>query len=210
MPSFYEVTIIGTAQGQVINNVLYYLRDVGVPGLFDQAEAIAVGDAALDNWVANVLPSLSSSYALQGCNVDFIDENRTSLAPFLQGRSRSGAGGSAGTLDTPALVMIVSFQTTFIASGTGLRNPRRSYLALGPLNNAQVGDGGALALTAGEIIDVTDALEASLTLSTGPTLPPARVGTDNADGEPSAGIIASATIRPYASFRRSRLRPASG
>jgi hypothetical protein len=216
MPDFFKVLVRGISQGQEINNTLYY-GDL-VPGTitFSTSDAEDLGQAVNAAWKTNVLPLISSQYAFQGCDVSVVDENGEIRSPFVVSVSDTGAGADATAIDGPGRVFIAKFNCTPVAEASGHPVPRRSYVAIGPITGTNIGTTGILTNQATLQAAVATALTGSHLVGLGPVYP-YRVGrtvapsTADPNGVTAGvGRVNSLIVRPYSSFRRSRMASPTG
>ncbi len=216
MAGFYKVVIKGTASGQEINNILYYAPLVPGTETFEEDVAAALGPAVTGAWKTHMLPLLSSNYALQGADVSMIDEDGGILSPFVVSTPDSGAGGSATAPETMGMCYIAKFNCTPVAEVAPHPVPRRSYLAIGPITADAAGASGLVTGLAGLSASFTAAFTQGHLIS-GTLFYPYRVGrtyppsTANPEGTlAGVGRVHSIILRPYVSFRRSRLFSPTG
>lgn len=206
---FYEATLKGRAGGQDIRNVLYYI-DATDPGA---DYSVATAEALADDLVAAAptqwLPSLPQDYVFEGVDVRGINELRETVSPFVTEAAATGNGTILIDTEGPGSVGIVAFRTVPMVAGTSVRNPRRSYIAHGPIPEDNVANDGSLQWPAQVTNALTNLLLSPRTLGT-TTLEPVRVGVPNAAGIPAVGAIVDVIFRPFVSFRRSRSRRPSG
>ena len=216
MPDFYKVLVRGISQGQEINNILYY-GDL-VPGniSFDEGDATDLGTAVNSAWITKILPLLSNQYAFQGCDVTVVDEDGEIRSPFVVSVPSTGSGGDVSAIDGPGRVFIAKFNCTPVAEAVGHPVPRRSYLAVGPISGANIGTTGILLNQTLLQSEASAALTGSHLVGLGPMYP-YRVGRTVAPStsDPSGvtagvGRVHSLIVRPYASFRRSRMASPTG
>lgn len=208
MPVWYRAALQGTYQGQSIVNVLYYGNDVGA-GFAAWSPVVAADLAeALDTTLtADYVASLPSTYTFQNIVVTGIDENAITVSDYEVERVVNEPGGAAVNSEGQAQVAIIAFQTTKLA--TAGRNVKRSYLAYGPLTDAAQSSDGAL--EAAFVTGITDLLALlAQTISSLEDYAPVRMGRTVPGAAPAIGRVTGITLRPYASFRKSRKRRPSG
>lgn len=216
MAGFYKVVIRGVSGGQEINNILYYAPIDPSPETFNEDDANDLGAAVNAAWMTSMMGLLSNQYAFNGCDVSMVDEDGKILSPFVVSVTDTLNGGDSAAIDGPSRCVIMKFNCTTVSQATGHAVPRRSYVAVGPISTSHIGTTGVLlnpapwqtaanlVLTQGHLINTLQFL-------------PYRVGrtpeATAANPNPSpagVGRVHSAVVRPYASFRRSRLFSPTG
>lgn len=209
MPNFYRVSVEGTATAQSIANILYYVDDATGTAVFDPTIMGDLALAVVNMWGSDVAPHLSSLYSGTLVQVTLIDEEQTTLSPYGVDAANTASGADSGDLDTPGVSVVVGFRTTFMSEGQTARVPKRSYLALGPIVSTRVANNGLQQLSAGAITDIEEALARTLEgIET--NFRPCRVGRVSPENGPSFGEVVDAQVRPFATFRRSRITRPSG
>jgi hypothetical protein len=216
MPTFYKCLVQSSVAGQDINNILYYAPVVPTSLAFDPVVADALGDAVASAWADQIRPLLSNQVAPQLVEVSMVDADGFVVSPYAVTVPMGGTSSIGDPLATAAMVLIWKFNCSAVAEAPGHSVPRRSYLAIGPLTEAQVGTDGLIAIQAG----AATALAAATTeghLISGTQFVPYRIGRTSGPtvSDPSGvaagvGRVVSGIVRPYASFRRSRLRRPTG
>lgn len=201
---FYKVVIRGTADGQDIQNILYYSTITPDTLTFDSDAAVELGGDVGNAWQTSIMPRLPNNYVLHGTTVSLIDENGDVIGPFSVEVPDIATGSGIDPTATPGLVTIGAFQTVPVAQYPTHPNPKRSYLAIGPLTETSVGDRGEIVpagtfdaafipfLTQGHLVGPTNYV-------------PYRIGRTTPTSVSGVGEVVGAVMRPYASFRRSRL-----
>lgn len=209
MAVFYKVAISGTYQGQAIVNVLYYGNDAGEgfeEWSFETQQNVgdAVALAIVDDYVA----SLPTTYTLNELVVSGVNERNVVVGDFESNIPVNEPGLAAVNTEGQAQVAIISFQTVRAIDGD--RNVKRSYLAYGPLHDsAQNSDGS---LDADYITGLTNLLGDLVSEVPASPLPyqPVRIGRTVAPEPIAVGRVIGITLRPFASFRKSRKRRPTG
>lgn len=216
MAGFYKVVLRGVASGQEVNNILYYAPAVPTGETFSESDANTLGAAVNSAWKTEILPSLASQYAFNGCDVSMVDEDGKILSPFVVSVSDSGTGGDVGAPETVAMVVIAKFNCTAVAEAAPHPVPRRSYLAIGPISSLIAGASGLVANPAAFTALFTSAFTQGHLVNATQYLP-YRVGrtkeateTDPTTVLAGVGRVHSVVCRPYVSFRRSRLFSPTG
>lgn len=209
MPVFYKAVFSGSYQGQAIVNVLYYGSDGGVGfSAWSPTEAAQLGSELELLVVPEYLPSLPSTYTLAEIVVSAVDERGVTVSDYEVSVPINEPGGSAVNSEGQAQVAIIAFQTTKAPEGD--RNVKRSYLAYGPLHDSsQASDGALESAYAAGLADLLIILFTNLSSLTGDFVP-MRVGRTVAPNPVALGKVSGITLRPYASFRKSRKRRPTG
>ena len=209
MAGFYKVAVKGTAGGQEIINVLYYSTLAPDTLTWDAGVAEDLGQAVLDAWAETFIPWYPQAYTLQSADVSMVNEDGAVTSPFTVTVVDPITGAQANGLATPGQCIIAKFNCEPVTLVNSHPVPKRSYLALGPQGEANIGDDGAFAqvanwqtastavLTQGHLIGVTEYL-------------PHRVGRTTTANAAGVGRVTAVIIRPFASFRRSRIRKPTG
>lgn len=208
-PVIYEVTIDAACEGQQINNILYYAHLAPTNNGWDPDRAADLGAAVNVAWQAEALWLLPSQYEFFGCSIRGLDLDRVPVSTYPVGVGMLDNGNLTSDIETPGLCAIAAFDLVTATEYESERVPRRSYIALGPLTQGQVTDEGRLTLDGTNQSDMEALLEQGHFVD-GVQMSPVRLGFDNAAGQPGIGAVANARFRPFASFRRSRLRRPSG
>lgn len=209
MPSFAKARLKGVFQGQEIVNLLYYAID-GQPSFpFDQVQ---MGDLAV-TIITDVLPALNdvlpASFAWTEVGITIVDERGNTTSPFEVVQQTNIPGALNEDTDGQAQVAIVSFQVVSRLGAPAGTPPKRTYIALGPLVSASVLANGQVGWSAPLRIQIADAVSTPIEGNLGNYVP-VRVGRKPSPLTPSYGDVVGAVVRPYASFRRSRLVRPSG
>lgn len=203
-PIIYECAVTGEAFGEEIINVLYYANLSPTNNGWDPARASALGEAVGTAWFNNAKGTLPTQYTLQSVKVRGLDYNRNVVSTYTIEVPASGAGTRSFSMAGAGPVGIIAFQTGPAAEFEAERVPRRSYIAIGPLTDAQVMDDGKVLWSAQEKTDLT-ALLTQGHLAGGVNMVPVRLGVPNSLGQPAIGAVDGVLFRPFASFRRSRM-----
>lgn len=209
MPHFYKCVLRATAGGQEINNILYYgsLTPTDMP--FDESDASDLADAVGSAWMTQLTPNLPTAYTLDSVDVSMVDEDGVTVSDFVITRDVNLSGGNAGVTEGFAFVAIAKFNCYTVAEAAPHPVPRRSYLAVGPLHSNDVATNGALSTQSTWQEDISAAVTGSHLIGAGP-LYPYRVGRTKGTSLAGVGRVASVTVRPFASFRRSRMQSPTG
>lgn len=216
MPNFYKAVVQSTAVGQDIVNVLYYAPLVPGDLPFEAGLATDLGEAIAAAWGAEIISELSNLIDPVSVEMSMVDEDGVTVSPFTVSVPLGGSSMIGNPLSTAGMTAIFKFNCEPVAEAPGHPVPRRSYIAVGPLTDDQVLNDGALSTAA----TLSPALIAATTqghLVGGTQFVPYRVGRteppspEYPDGVTAGvGRVVSGILRPYASFRRSRLRRPSG
>lgn len=210
MANFAKVAIIGEASGQEVVNILYYAPNAVAPAQpLDPTERNILASSVIAEVVPSLLTVLHSSYTLRELQVTAVDENNETTSDYAVVQPATGAGGHGGGADSAGIAAIVGFQCSYPFTGApvGVRVPKKSYLAIGPMASESVGDDGAVLLSALE----QEALIANLALyldGDANNWIPVRVGVNGPNG-PAVGKVDGAVVRPYVRPRKSRLKRAN-
>jgi hypothetical protein len=213
--AFYKVVLNGQAYGQDIKNILYYRTGLGV----DIAGLTVGGTVELANSVRAIIwplmkQVLTDSYRLEDITASVYNDGTFDLVYQNPTTVQVGENGvRAGTLNGPATCAIVKFSlepTMLIANGP--KPPKRGYVAIGPLCDDQIGNGGSMVLDGLEDAKWT-ALCFALANNVVSLIPPAvffpvRMHQDKVLGVfrfTSFADVRDAMVRNMASFRRSRM-----
>lgn len=205
--TYYKSVLAGTYQGQTIVNILFFADTAGLP--FAEWSPVVAGqlnDAIEAVIVPEYVLQLPSTYSLSTITTTGVDARGVTVSDYEVELTVGVSGGSATNSEGQAQVAIIAIQTTK-APGAG-RNVKRSYLAYGPLHDSsQSSDGTIDGTYAVGMVGLLEGLRDPLG-SAGPDFQPIRIGR-TVDPNPTAiGVVNQVTLRPYASFRKSRkVRP---
>lgn len=209
MAVFYKCVLAGTYQGQAINNILYYGND-NAEGYdeWDPLRAQSIGDALAALIVDDYVENLPTTYTLNEIVVSGIDERGNTVSDYEIPITVAEPGLEATNTEGQAQVAIIAFQT--VRAPTAERNVKRSYLAYGPLHDgSQSSDGSLDATYVTALVPLLGDLVAELSYS-GDFSQPVRVGRTVAPEPIAVGKVNGITLRPFASFRKSRKRRPTG
>lgn len=209
MAGFYKVVVQGTAMGQDINNILYYSTATPDVVSWDADAAAELGQDVADAWVETALPLLPAEYSFSGTVVSMVNEDGVTISPFTVPVADTGTGGSASAIGTVAQVLIYKFNCNPATLVNAHPVPRRSYIAFGPMLESQINPGGQIATPAG-FQTMGDALFTQGHLVGAANLVPYRVGRTVGSTQAGVGRVVSGIVRPFSSFRRSRLTRPTG
>lgn len=209
MATFYKIAIKARAVGQEVVNVLYYGDQV--TGDVPTTPSIREGflGIVVAWWQTTALPLLPNTYILESATGTIVNEVGETVSDFPVEAVATGFGTNGSTTDTPGICAIIGFRTSSRNVFDTPRTPKRSYIALGPIDTTDIDSSGLIAYPGAATTTFLAAIQAPRTFDT-TTLDAVRVGVANASGVGSAGVITSALARPYASFRRSRMFRPSG
>lgn len=205
-----QVIIKGTAAGQEIRNILYFGGPAGetveiVSSVQLAAFLFAFGEAFDGVWGLGLANSYNA-YELEAKVLDIrgvVADFPPEILPVDWDGLRSDA------TDTQGLYAVINMKNTAVGS-EGARSLRRSYLAYGPLVNLDVGADGALqAALISEVNSLLPVLDDVVSDGVNEYWP-VRLGRTKDPDIPALGLVSVAILRPYASFRRSRLRRPTG
>lgn len=209
MAVWYRAALQGTYQGQSIVNVLFYGDDAGDGfSVWDPAVAADVGESMVTTLVPAYLEELPTTYTLNTISVTGVNERCVTVSDYEVETTVEDPGVTVGSTEGQAQVAIIAFQTT--KHSVAGRNVKRSYIAYGPLHDsAQSSDGAVEAGFATNIAPLITWLGSNLAGALN-DYRPVRIGR-TADPAPIAlGKVTGVTLRPFASFRKSRKRRPSG
>lgn len=210
MGKYAKVALIGQCQGQEVVNILYFTEESGDPAIAaDPAERAILGAEVMTTLLPLFAEQLSNFYTTTEIQVSCVNEANvydpytyTVYVPAAQVGVATGAISGAGECG------IVGFQCSYPFAGApvGLRVPKKSYLAYGPMVNDDIDNDGAVLWS----FDGKANIAAALTdpLNAGGTIwLPIRIGVDGPNG-PAIGKVDGVIFRPYKSSRESReVRP---
>lgn len=209
MAVWYKAALSGTYQGQAIVNILYYGDDAGDGVLvWNPAVAADLGVGIVTDIVPAYLTLLPTTYTLNSVVVTGVNERGVTVSDFEVEQAVGLLGGNATATEGQAQTSIIAFQT--IRQQQAERNIKRSYLAYGPLaDNQQASDGSLEASFATGIVPLLAALQTNVQ---GPLqeYAPVRIGRTVAPALIAIGRVNGVTLRPFASFRKSRKRRPTG
>lgn len=211
MPTFYKAVVKATALTQEINTILYYGTAVPTTMSFDAGIAEDLGNAIGTAQGTSFSAQLPTVVEWQSVDVSMVDDDGETVSPYIVTVPLTGFGTINEPVDTVAMVAIAKFNCSYVAESSPHSVPRRSYVCIGPVLASQIGQGGALS----NVSALQTAAEAAFTqghLISGTLYQPYRIGrtvapsTDDPDGSlAGVGRVVSVTVRPYVSYRRSRL-----
>ena len=140
-----------------------------------------------------------------------VDDDGVTVSDYVVTAPLTGDGANVETVDTVALVAIAKFNCSTVSQSTPHPVPRRSYVCVGPLTVSQIGQGGALVQQPAMQAAATAAFTQGH-LVNGTQYEPYRIGrtvepsTADPDGSlAGVGKVVAVTVRPYCSYRRSRM-----
>lgn len=207
----WKVVIEGTANTQAILNTLYYTDSVTGNITFSSANASTLNN----NIVAFVLPSYLASicnqYSARQITYTIVNELGETVSPHEYVYSISGSGAVTSASSSNGMVGILSFNCTYLFAAQACPVTKRSYLAIGPIAANQMNEDGSL--TVGLITALTS-LAGAITgtyIVSGSSYIPCRFGrTTPLSPLGSVGRFSQIIVRPYGSFRRSRMVRTTG
>mgnify|MGYP001381376337 CR=1 FL=1 len=209
MATFYKAVVHHTLNQQEVLNVLYYRPPVPDTASWSADVATQLGQAVEAAWRTTMLPRFSSLVALRRVEMSAVNERNEVISPYTIAVPATGTGAQIGATNGPGPVMIVAFQTVATTLVNMPRVPKRSYVALPWVVDTQIANDGTVVTVANDLT----ALNAVLTqghLVNAVQFSPVRIGRPNHQDIPAVGDVQGIIIRPYASFRRSRMNPPSG
>lgn len=211
MPNqFVKIATIGEAEGQEIVNIFYFVPDDELSDLplsvIERVDLGAQWNVAFDTTMS---PLLSADYVGREHQLTTVNLANETISDFAVSLPNTCQGSVAGGSDTVALAAIVGQQCVAYGTGPGIRVPKKSYLALGPLASANIGDEGLLLWNSAERQSVVNMCYGTRDTQTA-VWSPVRVGVLNAAGVPAVGRVVSAIVRQYCRPRKSRLFRANG
>jgi hypothetical protein len=209
MPHFYKTVLRGTAGSQEINNILYYAPLIPTDLAFDEQDASDLADAVGAAWMDELGTLLPTSYTLDSVDTSMVDEDGITVSDFVVSRDINVSGTNANVTEGFGAVAIAKFNCYTVAEASPHPVPRRSYLAVGPLNSTDTATNFALSTQANWQLAVSNAVTGNHLIGITPMYP-YRVGRTKGASLAGVGRVASVTVRPFASFRRSRLQSPTG
>lgn len=209
MPAtFYKAVLRAIVGPEEFNTILYYGTLVPSVSTFDPQIAEDLGTAIGAAWNAEIVPAQPTQYNFQSIDMSMVDQDGVTTSPYVVTVPTPGVGAVTSTLDTYAQVLIAKFNCTPLAE-TGHAVPRRSYIALGPLSSEMIAPGGILLQQASWQTRLEDATtQGHLVGAT--SYVPYRIGRTKDGRAAGNGRVVAVTVRPYTSFRRSRLVSPTG
>lgn len=204
MPDFYEVTLHALAGDEDIVNILYYQVWPQATAPFLPNVMGELADAVATLVLPKIAEGVHESCVWDEVRVRIINEQHEHTDPYPIIFPVSVTGSGATGVPSRAACAIAAFNLVPYPDQGSDRLPKRSYLALGPILESQIDDDGRLLWTAQYKTELQAALSSTLSGNT-EDYAPVRVGVPNAQGVPSRGRVAAAVVRPFISFRRSRL-----
>lgn len=212
MANFIKLAIVGQSLGQEVVAVLYYAETSGDP---DEALSPTVrtefGEGFASAQLQDYVAGLSNQYEVTELQVSAVNEDNEVTSNYTVFVPDSTSGIRTGALDGVANVGVIGFQVSypFLGAPVGLRVPKRSYLAYGPIQSGDIGDNGAMLWATAFTTPIQSALTSQVTV-TGSTWMPIRIGVPNNLGVSAIGKIEGIIFRPYSSDRRSRRQRPNG
>jgi len=207
--TWYKAALVGTFEGQAIVNVLYYGGDDYGP--FPEWSPLIAGDLGLTlatQLVPDYLDCMCTGYTLTSVSVTGVNARGVTISDYAVDYPVGDPGTIAVDTEGQAQVAIVGFRT--LTTGDAARNVKRSYLALGPLTQSAQNAGGAISAGFLSASDPFVTLLASPLDGVAASYGPVRIGRTVDPAPIAIGRVLDATVRPYASFRKSRKRRPSG
>lgn len=216
MPTFYKTTLRAIVSNQEVVNVLYYAPQIPTNLTFDPDVAQDLGEAVGLAWLNQMQAAMVTQYNHQSVDVSMVDDDGVTVSDYIVSVPSVWSGARALTLDTYAQVAIAKFTCATVAESAPHRVPRRSYLAIGPVPSEDIAPGGiylfqstlqaalSAATTGGHLIGATSYVPYRV----GRTVAPSTTDPDGILA--GVGRVVSLTVRPYTSFRRSRLISPTG
>ena len=148
--------------------------------------------------------------------MSMVDEDGATVSPFVVSVPKTAVGNAGAPASTAAQVLIYKFNCEFVSEAPGHSVPRRSYLAIGPIPEANIDPDGSItnaatwegaldaALLDGHLVNLVDFVPYRVGRTPEPTLA-------NPTPTPAGvGRVVNGLVRPFSSFRKSRMRRPSG
>lgn len=204
MTTVYKLFVQGRQDTQQIGQVLYY--GLAIPSNLSFNPLLMTALAA-NWWTTNAvtyLDFLPPAYSAEQIVVSLVDEGNRVVSPFEVIVPISGVGTGNGESFSAGSTFIIGFAGTPYGGDFLPKVPKRSYIAYGPATENLVDRTGLVLLTAPQRSAIEDVFENPV-IADGLEFLPLRIGTFKAVGATSASIVAQATFRDYASFRKSRM-----
>lgn len=207
--AFWKVVLEGTAGAQTITNILYYVDQGTLTATFDPAVMADLATEVSNTVGGALMDCVSTQFAGVQVGVSLISQHGIVLSPYEVFVAWTALGAVPGASPTRGACAILSFRVGYLTLSQVEPTPKRSYLAVGPLTISQVGPDGAWLHPAPETEALESAVSTVLEGVFGAYLP-CRVGRRPLADPPAYGAVVDATLRPYVSYRRSRLTPPTG
>lgn len=202
---FVKTVVQGECQGQEIVNVLYYTFDPLLPVGFDPGDLDELAMAVRTAWEQTMKQTLAGGYRLvQVSTVQINEENATTGSYTAVAPGAAGPNGASDS-DSVALYAPWKFLLSPIAGPPATRVPKRSYLAVGPLNSARVASDGKYLPDGNDPTYITAVLTQGHFIN-GEEFYPVRVGSQGQNGQFGVGRVIGVRAPVHARFRRSRNR----
>lgn len=211
MPTWYKVVVKATALTQEVNTILYYGTQTPSTITWDPAVAEDLGELVGSAQASSFTAQLPTVFEWQSADISMVDDDGETVSPYIVTVPLGGTGALSEAVDTVAMVAIAKFNCNFVSESSPHSVPRRSYVCIGPVLASQIGQGGALSNVAALQAGAETAFTQGHLIS-GTIYDPYRIGrtvapsTADPDGSlAGVGKVVSVTVRPYVSYRRSRL-----
>ena len=206
---FYRADLRSSCLGQQFLNTFWYRdRDPFSGDLIDQSELLG---EALNTHFFPALGAIMPAIVHEECTweewaimpLEAIGFGPALSAPVVVTIGRTG--GATGSVLPPATVGIISFNLRPGLITSGLYQPRRAYVAIGPIAEAQVDDAGLISDPSyAAWQDTADVMAANVgTVLGAGGWAPVRYGTNGT--LQGFAEVDGATARRVVSFRRSRM-----
>jgi hypothetical protein len=209
MPTFYKCLIRGTTGAQEINNILYYAPVIPSELAFNPDDAADLGAAVGSAWMTQLGSGLPTTYTCESVDVSMVDEDGVTVSPYVVPSLIGIDGQATGVTEGFGGVAIAKFNCTPVAEAPGHPVPRRSYIAIGPLTNDDTASNGALSTQATWQTRATAATTQGHLINA-VSFVPYRVGRTELGSVAGVGRVVAVIVRPFASFRRSRIQRPTG
>lgn len=203
-----RLDVIGEVGGKEVLNTLWYRLEETHGTTATAAAALAA------EWVVTVSPQwvkfFPSQYNLARVEVQAYSSVWAPLMFLPYSATVDTPGTNTGTLAGPAQTVILNFSLDLasLLEPADTNPPRRSYLALGPVPEAAIGDDGLVIFTywaSGDLLNFRGGIVATLEDPGNFTVAiPERVGRPNDVGQRASMLVVDTAFRGRSSFRRSR------
>lgn len=206
---YAQLSLLGTAGGQAIANVLYYGDDAGDILSWTTAMINDLFSEWAEGCLAEWLAAHPTGYTLNTIVARIVNERGVVVSDNAVELAVGDPGTIAQTFNGPAQVAIIRLPTvrneTIFA-----RALKRSYLAIGPLINNALTESGALTIgTLAYMQALADVISTPLGGAV-QDYHPVRVGRTLAPAQPAVGRVVDGIVDPFGSFRKSRKPRANG
>lgn len=209
MSTWYKTVIHGNAEGQDITNTIYH-GDISSFVVDDGASTRSTFLNDLDtNLTADLRAVMPSSYTLNRYINTVVSGRNETVSDFEVEKVINLQGTRAGSTAAVANCGILAFRNSSISGLTGNVVPKKTYMAMSPLLEGDVGQDGSWTFPSVPYDNLIAALMTTIPVGFG-TYSFVRIGAHRVIGNDRVGLVASISPRPFTSWRRSRAFTPSG